>query len=136
MAEIFFGVTSLLNTIAVTTVAVADFVKGCRKARGDLLGVAQELSTLTKILEWLKNDIDSEGDNGISIPDSLTSQITSIVSHCKRTVDKIQLVLEQHSGSMGAAKWAVGGKKDVNSLQAELAAYRGALNLTMEVTTL
>jgi hypothetical protein len=124
-----FGISSLLQTIAATSIAVFKFVQTCRKARGDILGINDELSMLKGILEFLKDDTD--GSHVGSIPDSLIVQINQMVSHCNHTLDKITTVLEKHSDSFGPAKWALDGKKEVSSLQQELAVSRGALNLTL-----
>jgi Fungal N-terminal domain of STAND proteins len=124
-----FGITSLLQVIAQTSVAVASFVQTCRKARADLLGIDQELSALKKILEWLKSDTEDIQD--VSIPESLSDQILTIISHCNGTLKKIKSVLEKHSDWRGPARWALDGKKEVSGLQPELAAYRGALSVAL-----
>ena len=128
------NITSLLKIIALTTSAVVDFVRICRQARGDLLGVSQELSTLTQILEWVKSDI--EESNAASIPDPFAAHVGSITSDCNRTLDKIRAALEKHSTRLGPARWALDGKKEVNSLQRELCGYRGVLALTLETISL
>jgi hypothetical protein len=122
-----FGITSLLQVIAQTSVAVASFVQTYRKARADLLGIDQELSVLKNILEWLKKDTKDIQD--VSIHESLSDQIVTIISH--GTLKKIKSVLEKHEDWRGPARWALDGKKEVSGLQPELAAYRGALNVAL-----
>lgn len=128
------GILSLLSTVGKTSIAIANFVKTCREARSDLLGVGQELSTLKQILEWLKDDTDS--DNNSSVPDSLSEQILPIISNCNAVLEKINEVVKKHSGRLGPARWAIDGKRDVISLRGELNAYRGALSVTLETVSM
>lgn len=127
------GILSLISTIGKTSLAVADFVKTCREARRDLLEVSQELLQLEKILEWLKDDTE---ESSTSIPETLTAQILPIISNCSLVLDRIQGVVGKHSGRFGPTRWAIDGKKDVTSLRGELAAHRGALNVTLEAITI
>ena len=82
------GILALISTVGKTSIVLTDFIKTCREARGDLLGVSQELSTLKQILEWLKDD--TEEDELSAIPESLTTQVLPIISDCDRVLRKIK----------------------------------------------
>jgi hypothetical protein len=128
------GVLALINTVGKTTIAVTEFTKTYREARGDLLGILQELSTLGQVLKWLKDDTSDEKES--SIPISLATQILPIISDCERVLDKIREIVAKHSGPLGPARWAFDGKKDVSGLREALGAHRGALNVTLETITM
>lgn len=128
------GILALITAVGKTSIVVTDFVKTCREARGDLLGVSQELSTLKQILEWLRDDTDETKQS--AIPESLTAQIIPIVTDCDRVLKKIDNVVKGHASTLGPTKWALGGKKDIGSLREALSAHRGALSVTLETLTM
>lgn len=125
---------SLLFAIGRTSVAVTGFIRDCREARSDLTGVTRELSDLKLVLELLKDDTDVQ--DGRIIPEALRIQILSIIAHCDNVLRKIDQLLEKHSGTLGATRWAVDGKKDATNLLQSLEAYRGALSLAVETVNL
>lgn len=132
--SIIAGITSLLSTIVRTTIVVTNFVKVCREARGDLIRVSEELATLKQILECLKRD--TEESEPSPTLDSLTDQILPIISHCNDVLERINAVVEKQSGRFGPVKWAIEGKRQVISLRGELAAYREALSVTLEIISM
>lgn len=128
------GTLALISTVGKTSIVLTDFIKTCREARGDLLGVSQELSTLKQILEWLKDD--TEEDELSAIPESLTTQVLPIISDYDRVLRNINRVVKSHTGTLGPTKWAFSGKKNISSLREALLAHRGALNVTLETLTM
>ena len=84
MADLL-GITAsclaLLTAVANTSKVVTGFIRDVREARGDLDAVSRELSSLTTILELLKEDV-TNGDGG-SIPNTLQIQIKGILVNCK-----------------------------------------------------
>lgn len=97
-------VLSLIGTVGKCSIAVAAFVKKCREARQDLMGISRELSELQQILEWLKVDLEEHQDS--IMPDSLKSQIISIITDCSQVLAKIDVVIEKHSGRAGPDQWS------------------------------
>lgn len=128
------GILGLLSAAAKTTIGVTTFIRGCREARTDLTAVSRELSELSIVLELLKDDSDVSDDR--VIPESIQRQILSIVVNCKDVIAKVDDVLAQHSGTTGAARWVLVGRKDTANLRQSLEAYRGALGLALETVTL
>jgi hypothetical protein len=128
------GILALLSAVATTSKGVTDFIRGCREARSDLTAVSRELSELAIVLELLKDDSDVADDS--VIPEAIQKQILSILLNCKDVIAKVDDVLAQHAGKLGAARWVMVGKKDAANLRQSLEAHRGALGLALETVTL
>lgn len=128
------GCIALLGAIVKTSTAIAGFVHGCRKARADLTSVSRELADIQLVIELLRDDGDT-ADFSI-VPSHMRTHILSITANCQHTLDQINEVLGNHSGSAGAMRWAVEGRKQVASLKLSLEAHRGALSLALDSFTL
>ncbi len=124
---------ALLGAVTKTSVAVTTFVRGCREARSDLTSISGELTQLQLVLDLLKDDA-SVSDRR-AIPESLQTQILSIISNCSLVVDNINTVLQNHSGKAGAVKWVTFGKSQVAGLRMSLEAHRGSLGLVLELVS-
>lgn len=125
------GCVGLITAAGATTKAITSFIRDCRAARGDLTSVARELADLQLILELLKED--GQGD---ALPGPLQAQINRIVKRCNSIVNKINSVLRRCKAPSGAIAWAASEKKEVDALRRELVAYREALSLNVETTTM
>jgi hypothetical protein len=120
----------LISVIGQSSIAITNFLRGCREARRELLEISRELGDLKVVLELLKDD---------PIPDALRTRILDIMRNCEYVVKQIELVLEKHAGGTRldqAARWALTGRSDVTKLQLTLCAHRGALNLALEMVSL
>ncbi|KAK1757184.1 hypothetical protein QBC47DRAFT_378573 [Echria macrotheca] len=124
---------TLLGTVGKTSLAVATFIRGCREARSDLTSISGELTQLELVLDLLKDDAAVSDDR--VIPESLQMQVLSIINNCSAVVDRINAVLQKHSGKTGAAKWVAFGKSEVAGLRMSLEAHRGSLNLVLELVS-
>ncbi|KAM0489833.1 hypothetical protein ACHAP8_012183 [Fusarium lateritium] len=123
----------LIGAVATTTLSVTNFTRECREARSDLTSINGELSQLQLILELLRDDTTASDDR--ILPESLQEQILSIIDNCSAVVSKINLVLDKHSGKVGALKWATFGKNEVIGLRISLEAHRASLNLALELVS-
>ncbi|UZP38247.1 hypothetical protein NXS19_006063 [Fusarium pseudograminearum] len=124
----------LIGTVTKTAVAVTTFTRDCREARSDLTSINGELSQLQLVLELLRDD--TAVSDGQILPESLQEQILSIIDNCSAVVSKINLVLDNHSGKVGALKWATIGKSEVVGLRMSLEAHRGSLNLALDLVSI
>ena len=124
---------TLLGTVGKTSLAVTTFIRGCRDARTDLTSISGELTQLHLVLDLLKDD--ASVTDGRVIPESLQTQILSIIQNCSAVVDNINKVLQNYSGKTGAAKWVAFGKAEVAGLRMSLEAHRGSLNLVLELVS-
>ncbi|KAG7294533.1 hypothetical protein NEMBOFW57_004608 [Staphylotrichum longicolle] len=124
---------ALLSAVGKTSIAVTSFIRGCREARSDLTSISGELTQLQLVLDLLKDDA-SVGDDRV-IPESLQTQILSIIKNCSAVVDNINTVLEKHSGRTGVPKWVAFGKAEVAGLRMSLEAHRGSLSLVLELVS-
>ncbi|KAL6912584.1 hypothetical protein FSST1_010344 [Fusarium sambucinum] len=123
----------LIGAVATTTLSVTNFTRECREARSDLTSINGEMSQLQLILELLRDDTTASDDR--ILPESLQEQILSIIDNCSAVVSKINLVLDKHSGKVGALKWATFGKNEVIGLRISLEAHRASLNLALELVS-
>lgn len=124
---------ALLSAVGKTSIAITSFIRGCREARSDLTSISGELTQLQLVLDLLKDDA-SVGDDRV-IPESLQTQILSIIKNCSAVVDNINTVLEKHSGRTGVPKWVAFGKAEVAGLRMSLEAHRGSLSLVLELVS-
>ncbi|PNP56422.1 hypothetical protein FNYG_15358 [Fusarium nygamai] len=124
---------ALLGAVTKTTLAVTNFTRDCRDARSDLASITGELSQLHLVLELLKDDTAVTDDR--IIPESLQTQILSIIDNCSAVVSKINSVLDNHAGKAGVLKWVTFGKNEVVGLRMSLEAHRGSLNLVLELVS-
>jgi hypothetical protein len=127
------GCLGLLAAVGKATLAITEFVRGCREARSDLAAITVELSQLNLVLELLKDDTAVSDDR--VLPESLQAQILSIIANCSAVIDKINTALGKHGGKAGAAKWVTFGKTEVAGLNMSLEAHRASLNLVLELVS-
>ncbi len=126
---------TLLGTVGKTGLAVTEFIRGCREARADLTAISGELTQLHLVLDLLKDDAAVSDNSGRVIPESLQTQILSIIKNCTAVVDNINTVLQNYAGRTGVAKWVAFGKAEVAGLRMSLEAHRGSLSLVLELVS-
>lgn len=125
------GCLSLLGAVGKTTIAITTFLRSYREARTDLADVNLELSGLALLLELLKED--SAISDATVIPESLHTQILSIITNCTAVVSRINHVLEGYTESTASSvKWAAFGKGEIAGLRMSLEAHRASLNLALD----
>ncbi|KAK4447198.1 hypothetical protein QBC34DRAFT_382447 [Podospora aff. communis PSN243] len=129
------GVSESFECCGETSLAITNFVRGCREARSDLTTISGELTQLHLVLDLLKDD--ASVGSGRVILEPLQAQILSI-KNCTVVVGNIETVLEKHSesGKTGAVKWVAYGKAEVAGLRMPLEAHRGSLSLILELASL
>ena len=126
---------SLISTIGKTSSFITSFVRRCRAARYDLDNISRELTSLENVLSLLKDDIDTTNDQ--AIPETLQKEIATIIANCGRVLEELVELLRRHNGGVGQAVcWATTGTQDAAKLRSSLDAYRGALNLALDLLTL
>ena len=126
-------VTAVLNTSKVVT----GFIRDVREARGDLDAVSRELSSLTTILELLKEDTTEE--NSTLIPKTLKIQITGILVNCTSVVSSIKYELYKPDKSRmeKIAYWTLGGGKgEMAKLRSTLEAHKTALDIALDLLSM
>ena len=133
--SITVGCVSLLNGICKTSIAISGFVRDFRAARHDLDAVSRELASLESIIKLLQVDCDTTEKSETGIPETLQTQVKSIIEQCVQILGDLQALLEKHvSAKLGkSTMWVTSGKGDVAKLKATLEAHRGALNLALDL---
>lgn len=122
---------TLIGIASKTSVAITTFIRGCRAARSDLTSISGELTQLQLVLELLKDDTDDQ-----TVPETLRTQILSIIANCSAVVDTIDQMLQKHGGKAGPARWTAYGKTEVEGLRMSLQAHRGSLSLVLELVSI
>ncbi|KAK1624309.1 hypothetical protein BDP81DRAFT_410169 [Colletotrichum phormii] len=123
---------TLIGAIGKTTQAVTNFVRTCRDAREDLAAVSRELSDLRIVLELLIDDTATK----VSLPAAFGKHVLALVGNCLGVTTEIAGELENHDGRSGPARWAMGGKGNVDQLKTMLETHKGSLNLALELANL
>ncbi|KAK3368766.1 hypothetical protein B0H63DRAFT_81260 [Podospora didyma] len=105
-----------------------------KDARQDLTAVALRLTELQIVLDLLRGA--SDGVDNV-MPESLVSQVKSIVGNCRLILVCIDALLEKHRSSMSrSTRWTISGKDQVAALEQQLSAHVSALNIALEVSLL
>ncbi|KAH3912720.1 hypothetical protein HBI56_155850 [Parastagonospora nodorum] len=128
---------TLITTITQVSVAVTNFVREVRDARGDLDAISRELVSLKSVLELLAED--TEGPHTATLPERLKDQIIDILKNCKHVVTDVEASLKKHSASrLGrAGHWAVGGGKgDMTKFRSSLETHKTALGLALDMVAI
>src|SRR5437763_784576 len=124
-----FACISLISTIAKTSSLITSFVRDCRAAHYDLDNISRELTSLEKVLGLLNDTV-----NGQVIPDKLRKEIATIIANCGRVLEELAELLRRHNGGVSRAVcWATTGTQDAAKLRSSLDAYRGALNIALDL---
>jgi len=135
---------ALISAATKTTTSVSKFVRVFRDARQDLAAISRQLGELQMILELLRSENDGEDEDetgpiqpALSLPDTVKSQICSILSNCAEIFAQLDSVMSKHiDGRATSARWAVKGKSEVASLGKQLDAHMRALNIALELSQL
>lgn len=126
----------LIAAVTKTSLTVTSFVREVRDARRDLDAISRELSSLKNVLELLAEDTD--GQKG-TLPTSLESQITGMLTNCNGVVTEIENGLAKASKSKfgKAGYWTLGGgQSDMAKLRSSLEAYKSALEISLDMVTM
>ncbi|KAI0965119.1 hypothetical protein F4678DRAFT_346230 [Xylaria arbuscula] len=133
MADIISIALSAIGATQRTSISLYKFVRGCKEARNDLVGIAQQLSELTLVLELIKesNDVASE-----SLPEALQAQLKAMLASCEKLVQDIEEVIAGCNGRTGPLQWTLLKKEKVKAMSASLEAFKGGLNLALDTANL
>ncbi|KAL3589801.1 hypothetical protein FPOAC2_11982 [Fusarium poae] len=113
---------------------ISDFVRDCKDARNDLSAVNQELLTLKRTLNLLK-DLVSNGDER-DLTNNTKRDIRDIIQNSLGIATTLEDELRGQQGRLLAVNWATRGKRKVATYQAILETNRRALSLAVETITL
>jgi hypothetical protein len=97
------GVTSLIDVIFRTTIAIKSFMKNAHGAKTVMSRVQLQLARLECILKQTQNEADF--DNEISTP--LKEKIYPIINECMEILSRIKPVLGDCNGRFGPRRWAL-----------------------------
>jgi hypothetical protein len=128
--SIAFSCLTLIEVVAKASTRIHGFIKGCCDAEDDLAAINRELSELTRVLKILENGLQNEVGTG------LEETVFPIIDGCTEVTKTINTVLDEHDGKIGAIKWTVDGKKQVQELQAKLEGHRRNLSLIVGTISL
>ncbi|KAI0418385.1 hypothetical protein F5X98DRAFT_117200 [Xylaria grammica] len=133
MADVFSLTVSAISATYKTSAVIYGFLSGCSEARADLAGIAQQLSSLTSILELIK-----EGNNAASesVPKDLRTQLKTMLRSCEKLVKDIEKVIETCKGRTGAVRWTLWEKEKVKAMSVSLEAFKGGLSLALTTANL
>jgi phosphatidylinositol phospholipase C delta len=113
---------------------ISDFVKDCKEARKDLGSVNQELLTLKRTLNLLKNLVTEGGENDVT--SNTKRDIREIIRNSLGVTETLEDELRGQEGKLLAINWATKGKKKVATYRVVLETNRRAISLAVETITL
>jgi hypothetical protein len=120
---------SLTGAVVKTTAIISDFVRTVRSARQDMISTSRHLGELSSTLDLLR-------DNTDRLPEGIRLQIRSILIGCESTLGDIDTALDKHKNGTSPGRWALSGKKEVETLNRHLETYLRNLGIAVEATTL
>jgi len=123
---------SLISTIGRTSSGIASFVRSYRALPSDLDNMSRDLTPLRNVLSLLKDNFATVDDQ--AVPETIRKEIIDIISNCRRVLEELDELLQRHNGGLSQAlRWATTGSQDAAKLRWNLDAYRGTLNLALEL---
>jgi hypothetical protein len=115
-----------LSVFPKTSTSIARFIRSVRAAHGDLSTVTRDLSDLRLVLELMRDEPE--------IPHRLDVELVILLGACQYAMAAIEAAVARCPDSVA---WLSGTSKDEVMLQrANLAMFRDALALVLEVVTL
>src|ERR1044072_9371881 len=89
-----FGISS---AAAKLTEPIVVFIQTTREARSELLATKSELSNLCTILDLLRSDTESSGDDDAAgLPEAIRSNLSAVLDSCSKDIAELTKVLEEH----------------------------------------
>ncbi|KAI6755785.1 hypothetical protein HG531_004891 [Fusarium graminearum] len=117
-----------------TFTVISDFVRDCKDARNDLATLNQELLSLKRTLNLLK-DLVTDG-NESDLTNNTKRDIRDIIQNSLGIASTLENELRGQQGRLLAVHWATRGKRKVATYQVILETNRRALSLAVETITL
>ncbi|UZP45293.1 hypothetical protein NXS19_013105 [Fusarium pseudograminearum] len=117
-----------------TFTVISDFVRDCKDARNDLAALNQELLSLKRTLNLLK-DLVTDG-NESDLTNNTKRDIRDIIQNSLGIASTLENELRGQQGRLLAVHWATRGKRKVATYQVILETNRRALSLAVETITL
>lgn len=115
-----------LSVIPKTSTSIARFIRSVRAAHGDLATVTRDLSDLRLVLELMRDEPE--------IPPRLEVELVILLGACQYAMTAVEAAVARCPDSVA---WLSGASKDEVMVQrANLAMFREALALVLEVVTL
>lgn len=120
------SIDQTLSVIPKTSTSIARFIRSVRAAHGDLATVTRDLSDLRLVLELMRDEPE--------IPLRLEVELVILLCACQYAMTAIETAVARCPDSVA---WLSGASKDEVMVQrANLAMFREALALVLEVVTL
>lgn len=120
------SIDQTLSVIPKTSTSIARFIRSVRAAHGDLATVTRDLSDLRLVLELMRDEPE--------IPPRLEVELVILLCACQYAMTAIETAVARCPDSVA---WLSGASKDEVMVQrANLAMFREALALVLEVVTL
>ncbi|EUC35949.1 hypothetical protein COCCADRAFT_2965 [Bipolaris zeicola 26-R-13] len=132
--------TTTIRLIDTTSISISSFIRSVRESRPDLNIVENELQSIKRTLELLREDLDmaSGSEASPALPISFKKQILGIIDCCAATIKQIQESLENSRSLLaksvvGQARWATNGKIDIQRHRSVLESNRRALEIAVDL---
>jgi len=134
---------AIIQLITSTSGSICTFIGSVRDSRSDLDAVDQELQSIKRILEQLREDIDDQSGRrtktGMST--QLEEQVLGRLQLCDKAIRQIEETLGKYRTMMDKSigrqfRWAVDGKNEMQRLRSELESHKWALEIAVLVLTL
>lgn len=132
------GSITVVELIAKTSSTIYAFIRSVRDSRSDLDAVESELSQIKRTLELLRDDIESDTNNSLSLPTQVGEQVLGILDCCGTVIQRVENILKEYEsmkrGSFGKQiKWSEVGKPKIAKEREQLDTYKRALQLSVDV---
>lgn len=129
-----------IQLINAASISISSFIRSVRESRSDLNIVENELQSIKRTLELLREDLDTESGSeaSTSLPISFKKQILGIIDCCATTIRQIQESLEKSRNFLaksvaGQIRWAMNGKLDIQRHHSVLESNRRALEIAVDL---
>jgi hypothetical protein len=131
------GAIGISSAAAKLTETIVVFIQTTREARSELLSTKSELSNLCTILDLLRSDTESSGDDDAAgFPETIRNNLSAVLDSCSKDITELTKVLEEHNSHIARVKWAVSGKSRVLQLNRHLESHCRALDLALDFSAL
>ncbi|KAK3313994.1 hypothetical protein B0H66DRAFT_643453 [Apodospora peruviana] len=135
------GCVGIMASIERTFVAIRDFVRDVREARGELSTTTRHLSELKMTISLINNGHTPDpaaSSAPTPVPESITLQTVTVIGSCRDIIGELDVLMDKYSPRCHRTplKWALTGKNDVSSLNKQLEAHARTLAMVLEISTL
>ncbi|KAJ9129500.1 hypothetical protein NKR19_g10338 [Coniochaeta hoffmannii] len=133
--SITVGCIALSGTIGKTVARLHEFITNLRDARPELMKVQVRLHEWKLIIDILERDYGPTTTSADVVPDSANHVLYHHINSCMDTLEQLNRLIETFEGGMGRARWAVAGRKAVETLREELDGNLQHIKLVLGIST-